>query len=319
MKRSKITIGLFILTILNTITAFAQQEFTLTTSKDNVVASKVTIDQPGLAGNANAIIVATPLGDTAKLNPHPIGAWYYNDKWNIFNTDHATMPSGLTFKVQYFAKQSGNNFVHLVAKSNLQGESSYIDNPALNNNPKAQVTIFQNHAPDYREASLNKYEAIAEYDSTAGKWYIKNVNGERLYPNTAYNVVVSSGGITVPATPTSSIPTATPYVPIVGTSLAPPTLTVVLKVQWTIPHQAGFPLPPQQCITLNVNYVNPSILDTDMVIVTGQLSNDGMFLKWTANVENGAIGLNVCNAQRYSTGGPHLYLTNRKINILVLR
>ncbi len=314
MKTSKITIGLFFLATLTAINAFAQQEFTLTTTKDNVVASKVTINQPGLTGNANAIILATPLGDTAKLNPHPIGAWFYNDKWNIFNTDHATMPIGLTFKIQYFSKQSENIFLHFVTKNNLQGESSYIDNPALNNNPNAQVKIFQNHAPDYREASLNKYEAIAEYDPTAGKWYIKNVNGERLYASTAYNIVIGASAIV--ANP--ALPIATPYVPIVGTTTLPPTLTVVLKVQWTIPNQ-GPSLPRQQCESINVNYTDPRILDTDTVIVTGQLWNDGVFLKWTANVENGAVRLNVCNAQRYSTGGPDLYLNGRKVNIMVLR
>jgi len=49
---------------------------------------------PGLSGNPLAIIVATPLGDTELLNPNPLGAWYYAEKWNINNTNGAVMPPG---------------------------------------------------------------------------------------------------------------------------------------------------------------------------------------------------------------------------------
>lgn len=314
MKNTIIFGSILILSLL--VSANYSQEVTLTTTKDNIVASKATIDQPGLTGNANAIIVATPLGDSAKLNPHPIGVWYYNDKWNIFNTDHATLPAGLTFKIQYFSKPGGSNFLHLVAKDNLQGESSYIDNPALNNNPNAQVTIFQNHAPDYRAASLNKYEAIAEYDPTAGKWYIKNVNGERLYANTAYNIVVGTAAIA--ANPT--LPIATPYAPIVGTSLAPLTLTVVVKTEWTVPPQGSYAHSSGLCKIVIGTYNNPNILATDTVIVTGQAELEGAYLKWTATVDNGAIHFNVCNWKQMTLNAQAaLYLNGRKVNILVLR
>src|SRR5215210_1726183 len=135
------------------------QEITLTTTAANLVASKATIDMPGLAGNPQAIIVATPLGDTATLNPRPIGAWYYNGKWNIFNTDHATMPAGLKFKVRVFLKPDAGQFLHVMTKETLSDGVSFIDYSALNGNPNARLTIFQNHAPDNRPGYLNKYEA----------------------------------------------------------------------------------------------------------------------------------------------------------------
>ena len=170
------------------------QEITLTTTAANTVASKSTIDLPALSNNPGAIIVATSAGNTQTLNPHPIGAWYYNGKWNIFNTDHATMPIGLQFKVEVFLKPDANHFLHLITKENLTDMGSYIDHPALNHNPNAQFIILQNHAPDNRSNYLNKFEAKAEYNAAAEKWAIKNVTGERLYPNTAYNVVVASIG-----------------------------------------------------------------------------------------------------------------------------
>ena len=61
------------------------QELTSTATSANTVSSKTLIDLPGLTGNPMAIIVATPVGNTAQLNTHPVGAWYYSGKWNIFN------------------------------------------------------------------------------------------------------------------------------------------------------------------------------------------------------------------------------------------
>jgi hypothetical protein len=193
MKAAARLVLLFALT-LTAADSFAQ-EFTFTTTTANLVASKATLEMPGLAGNLRAVVVATPLGDTATLNPHPVGAWYYNGKWNIFNADHATMPAGLRFKVRVFLKPDANQFVHVMTKENLSDGVSFIDHPALNGNADARLTIFQNHAPDNRPGYLNKFAAKAEYDSSAGRWFIKNVGGERLYPNTAYNVVISPGGV----------------------------------------------------------------------------------------------------------------------------
>jgi len=58
--------------------SISAQEFRLTTTKANLVASKATIEVPALSGNAEAIIIATPVGEAEKANPHPIGAWYYS-------------------------------------------------------------------------------------------------------------------------------------------------------------------------------------------------------------------------------------------------
>jgi hypothetical protein len=180
------------LLLLNASLSHAQQEFTLTTSAANISSAKALIDLPGLTGNMNAIIIATPLGSTKTSNPHPTGAWYYSGKWNIFNCDFAPMPVGMTYKVQYFLNPGANQFLHLVTQQNLGAEGSYIDNAALNNKPNAQFAIFPNHSPEVRAGSwLNPYEAKTGYSSSAGKWYITNINGQLMQKGCAYNIVVS--------------------------------------------------------------------------------------------------------------------------------
>jgi hypothetical protein len=177
----------------------AAQEFTHTTTSANTVASKSTIYAPGLANNPQAIVVATPTAETARANPHPIGAWFYGGKWNIFNTDHANLAPGLVFKVRVFAEPGPDRFLHVVTRDNVSEAVSYIDNPAINNNPDLQLIILQNHAPDNRAFSLNAHDAKVAYNPVSGRWYIANVNGKALYPNTAYNVVVI-GGVKDPST-----------------------------------------------------------------------------------------------------------------------
>jgi len=302
------------------------QEITLTTTAKNVVASKAAIDFPGLDGNLQAIVAATPVGETSRSNPHPIGAWFYNGKWNIFNTDHATMPEGLQFKVQIFLKPDANHFLHSVSPENMRGGESCIDNRALNGNPNAQVAIFQNHAPDNRSGALNKYAATAEYDAAAAKWCIRNVGGERLYANTAYNVIVAPGGTATAMNPT--LLTATPYVPVVATatqtststSTQSSTLTVVLKTQWAIPPQGNLLHSSGLCKNVYGAYSDPNILATDTVIVTGQSELDGAQLQWSATVDNGAITLKVCNWKQMTLNAQAaLNLNGRKVNLLVLR
>lgn len=204
------------------------QEFTLTTTPANIISSRALIDLPGLSGNTLAIIVATPLGNTKALNPHPTGAWYYSGKWNIHNTDNAVLIPGLTYKVQYFLSPGPDQFLHLVTEQNIGSEGSYIDNPALNNKPNVQFTIFQNHSPDVRPGShINPFEAKAVYSTAPGKWYITNVGGQPLLKGAAYNIVISTassvGSVTNPGANSSvdpcNCPTSLPPNGIAGGDL----------------------------------------------------------------------------------------------------
>ena len=309
---------LFIVLTLTGSVSFAQQELTFTTTSANITSSMARIDLPGLANKPDAIIVATPLYDPAKSNLHAIGVWYYNNKWFIFNTDHATMPEGLKFTLQVFLKPGPNEFLQIISNSNFDGGFSFIDHPLLNNNPNAQVKILQNHSPDIRAPNkLNPDEAKAIYNAPTGKWYIQNVNGNPLSTFTAYNVVITDTKI---AAANTSFPTATPYVPIVGATLAPPTLTVVVKTQWEVPPQGNIAHSSGLCKIVYGTYNNPNILATDTVIVTGQAELEGAYLQWTATVANGAIYFNVCNWKQMTLNAQAaLYLNGRKINILVLR
>lgn len=192
-KNLNIKTILFCLCIASGINSQAQLEFTLNTVPANITSSQALINLPALNGNPDAIIVATPQGNTATSNTHPLGAWYYSGKWYLFNTDFAPMLPGLSYKIQYFLTPGTNQFLHLVTQQNLGAEGSYIDNPALNNKPNAQFAILQNHSPDIRAGSWrNPNAAKTGYNTASGKWYITNVNGQPIQKGCAYNIMVSS-------------------------------------------------------------------------------------------------------------------------------
>jgi len=196
------------------------QELKITTNAANTVSSKSLIDLPGLTGNPLAIIVATPMGNTEMLNTNPIGAWYYSGKWNIFNSNHSVMPLGATYMIRFYLQPGPNQFMHRVTKENTGAEGSYIDNPALNNNPGAQVTILQNYAPEVRSPyNLNRFPSTVSYSTAASRWYIANVSGDPLSPNTVFNAVVGSGS----GNPSAPVPTPAPPVPMVTPSTPNPT------------------------------------------------------------------------------------------------
>jgi len=257
MKVRRRLLALFLLSIVTAVSVVAQ-EFTLTTTSANTVSSKSSIDMPGLTGNPLAIIVATPVGNTELLNPHPIGAWYYSGKWNIFNSDHAVMPIGAKFKVQFFLQPGPNQFLHIVTQQNLGSEGSYIDSPVLNNNPTATVRILQNHSPDVRTPyKLNMFQAKAGYSSAAGRWYISNVNGEPLGRGTAYNIVVGTAvavgtNPNANSNPPASNPATSPNEPPPSptnppSTIAPPTANVRTPALPNPPPQtapAPAPTPP---------------------------------------------------------------------------
>jgi hypothetical protein len=202
MKTSKIILGLFFLITLAVINSKAE-EFTFTTTSNYISGYRAYMDAPELANKSTAIIVATPVGNTAITNPHPIGA-YYNQitanqyKWSIINVDQAPMTAGLTFRVQYFLLPGPNQFVHLVtAQTPPLFNASYIDNPGLNNKPDAQVKIFPNWSPTVGTIGYNHYETAVTYDPAVGKWKIANVGGQKLETPSAFNVVITEPLITV--------------------------------------------------------------------------------------------------------------------------
>ena len=173
----------------------AQQQFIVISNKTNNSCNSTCtlLDNSEINSNPSAVIFITPVEvNGVNLDPHPICAYYNGKQWSVMNTDNATMPTGAQFTVQYFLKADDNHFIHIVTRENLIKANSYIDNPLLNGNPKAQFQYFQSAAPNVRGGLVNKNEVQIKYDEGEGKWFIAKTKGNPLDLSTGYSISIKS-------------------------------------------------------------------------------------------------------------------------------
>ncbi len=199
------------LIITTVISSYAQQQITITSSKENNLCNSACtlIDIPELNGNPDAIIIVTSIVtsrfdiDHGSKNgslgySHPIAVYYINNKWSIFHLDNAPVQPGIKFTVQYFIEPGPDRFVYVVPAS---GNSS-IENANPNVPNSKSFLITQSLAPTVRRGMVqNKSEVKVE--ASFGHIYLKNFDGTAPIAGSAYNIVLSStvNAITNPNSP----------------------------------------------------------------------------------------------------------------------
>ena len=203
MKKQSLHFKL-LLTALIIITAFSsytQKQFTHIASKDNNSCNGdcTLLDISELNNNANAIIWATPFVEKGiNLNPHPIGVYYFQNQWRIFNLDQRPIPAGAKFTVEYVTSADKNYFSYEITNENLRKDgSAFIDLPALNNHPDAKFKLFPSWNPEIRGGITNREETSIQYNKEAGKWAINNINNKPLFARIVYNIALLSSGTAV--------------------------------------------------------------------------------------------------------------------------
>ena len=183
------------------ISSHAQQPFTHTATKANIFCNYdcTLLDVPELNNNPEAIILVTPILEKGEnLNPHPIGVYYFKNKWSIFNLDGKAIPAGAMFNVEYVARPDATHFQYLITRENLQGDgSSFIDHPALNNKPNSQFRFITSWVPELHGATANRDEVTIQFNADAGKWYFSNTNKKPLFARVAFNIIIPNEGNTV--------------------------------------------------------------------------------------------------------------------------
>lgn len=196
MKLQHLKLLLPVLFLVTALSSQAQKQFThIATKANNSCNGDCTLlDIPDLNGNPSAILFVTPITDKGvNLNPHLIGAYYFKNQWNIFNLDQRSIPAGAKFNVEYVARPDSTHFQYKITRENLQNDgSAFIDHPALNNNPNAQLRFFPSWVPEVQDIA-NREEINIQYNSDAGRWSIFNINKKPLSARIAYNIIASSG------------------------------------------------------------------------------------------------------------------------------
>jgi type VI protein secretion system component Hcp len=195
--------------ILIALTSRAQQQFTHTAAKENISCNYdcTMLDVAELNNNGAAVIFVIPVSDKeVTLNQHPIGAYYFKEKWHIFNLDSRPIPVGSKFTVTYFTNPDEKHFQYSFRREDIQADgSALIDHPLLNNDPSAKFSSFPRWDPNSQGGITNRDEIKTEYNAVAGKWSFSNKNQKPLFARVTYNISISGPGRVNTQIPRASI------------------------------------------------------------------------------------------------------------------
>jgi hypothetical protein len=151
------------------------------------INSKVTNNNP------YAVVFVTPNWQPYHIyDNHPIGVWYHNGRWSIFNQDFAAIPRHAAFNVYALPNANYDGvFTHVATVYNSTDDYTDIDSAATNNNPDAVLLVTPNWAP------YDVYDThpigVWYHD---GVWSIFNQDHTPMPAYAAFNVVVLTTAIT---------------------------------------------------------------------------------------------------------------------------
>jgi hypothetical protein len=144
-------------------------------------------DIPNTTGRPDVIVLVTPkYSPYGVYDNHPIGVWYHNGVWSIFNQDLTPIPLNAAFNVDVivsFNDTYGYGGVQIATTANSAGDYTDLNSLVTNNNPSAIVFITPNFDPN---KVVNNHNIGVWYH--AGKWSIFNQDGAPIPPNAAFNV-----------------------------------------------------------------------------------------------------------------------------------
>jgi hypothetical protein len=166
-------------------------EFTQRASADNIANNSTYIDNPATNGNPDAVLFVTRVsgpGNTSEY-AHEIGVWYdarLGGRWAVFNQDLAPMSEGAAFDVAVL--QEPNSFVHQANAENTVGNRTFIEDPLVNGDPDAVLSVTQVWNPGGGSGTYNDHPIAVGYDAERDRWAVFNRDRAPMPVGSAFNV-----------------------------------------------------------------------------------------------------------------------------------
>lgn len=82
-------------------------------------------------------------------------------------------------------------FVHRAGPANINGNSTYLDDPRINGDPDAQILVTRNWNPGGDGGKYNDHPVGVWYDFRVERWTIYNEDREAMPEGAAFNVAIS--------------------------------------------------------------------------------------------------------------------------------
>ncbi len=138
--------------------------------------------------NPQAMVFVTPAwispAGGSVYNPHPIGVWYTQGNWAIFNEDQTAMPLGKVFNVGVLGTDQA--YIQQSNGSNISGDFTTLDYAPANDNPNAMLLVTQNWNPGGQGGAYNAHEIGVFY--TGSRWAIFNQDLSPMNAGLSFNV-----------------------------------------------------------------------------------------------------------------------------------
>jgi hypothetical protein len=232
--------------------------FSHTTEANNTGGHVTTIDNAQTNGKGDAIAIVTQC--YGKYNTSPVGLWWNNGKWAIFNENLSAMPIGTKFNVLVLKGENAKKYGEFSAAATQQKvEASNrkmphvmaIDNASSNNNPSAFV--FATH----RWVGTYSIHPTGVWYS-AGKWTVFNENQQEMKMNNNFNIVTFSktSSATEPtSTKSTSVLTKVNTYDIIKNN---PNI-LVIKPKFEIPGSTTTPAPQTPPVSESLDPIGPKM------------------------------------------------------------
>lgn len=194
--KARTIITILVLSMYNPFTVNAQNSvaFIHVTDSSNTILNYSKCNHELLNDSSNAIPIFTHrysvgLQYVSYLNKK-LGTWYVQSasRWSVYTQDKTAMPKSTSFNVLAPGVDM-TSFVHKSDNSNVMGDYTIIDNPALNNNSNAVFLVNDL----YKGTHYLKITGVYYHVGTQ-RWRIFNMDGTLMPTDLYFNIVVAKNG-----------------------------------------------------------------------------------------------------------------------------
>jgi hypothetical protein len=119
---------------------------------------------------------------------HPIGVWYHNGKWHIYNEDQTPIPAGASFNVVVLQHIVQGATIHTAKATNIQANWTTLNNDQANGNHNALVFFTPNLTGQH---VFNNHNTGVWFTSQY-KWAIFNQDMAAMPVGASFHVVAFS-------------------------------------------------------------------------------------------------------------------------------
>jgi hypothetical protein len=166
-----------------------------TTNTSNITNNWTNLDNSVTNNNPQAVVFVTPnwnpTGSSGTYDAHPIGVWYHNGKWHIFNEDQTPIPVGASFNVVVLQHIVQGATVHTAKATNIQANWTTLNNDQANGNHNALVFFTPNMTAQH---AFNNHNTGVWFTSQHN-WAIFNQDMAAMPVGASFHIVAFSQNV----------------------------------------------------------------------------------------------------------------------------